>query len=256
MKDTDAEQDLLRKLKSGAIKAIDESLLPLHHLHFHNSRDEWANFCSTCRASKQRRRAARRDSGSLHREVELSLKPYGAEIWLYTLDYKSDQTAIGQFRYDLAAMDVGTGWTAFLPMRNQKTETVRHTLRRDRRHHEVLRKIVGDSANEIMQAAREEGADELSLVPYRPQANRLEREIETLGDHVKALLFHCRCIPHLRPYASRFASDMRNLFQDVVRQIGGGEGDTMLPPRLHLTTTGSSVCHRGPSLRFRPSGRW
>ena len=178
---------------------LDQSLLPLHHLHFHDSRDEWAPFCNTCRSAKQRRKAARRDSGANHHNIKYDLKPYGTELWLDTLDYKNDQVPARQFRYDLASWDVVAGRKSFMPMKNLKSETVVTTLRKHRRHDEKLRKVVSDSANEIMEAARAQNADEASLTPYRPQGNRLEREIETFGDALKAQFEHCCCVPHLRP---------------------------------------------------------
>ena len=55
-KDEKAQNELLQKLKNGALESIDQSLLPLSHLHHHDSRDEWAPFCDTCRAAKQRRK--------------------------------------------------------------------------------------------------------------------------------------------------------------------------------------------------------
>ena len=134
-----------------------------------------------------------------------------------TLDYKNDQVPVGQFRYDLAGWDVGTGWKAFMPMKNLKADTVVITLRKHRRYDEKLKKVVSDSANEIMQAARAQNADEAPLTPYRPQGNRLEREIETVGDSLKAQFEHSRCIAHLRPFVSLFVSDIHNLFGKVTR---------------------------------------
>ena len=71
------------------MKTLDQPLLPLHHLHFHDSRDELAPFCNTCRSTKQRCKAARRDSEFNHHDVKFELKPYGTELWLDTLDYKN-----------------------------------------------------------------------------------------------------------------------------------------------------------------------
>ena len=181
------------------MKSLDQSLLPLIHLHHHDSRDVWAPFCNTCRSVKQRRKAARCDSGANHHNIKYNLKPYGTELWLDTLYYKNDQVPVGQFHYDLASWDVGTGWTAFMPMKNVKADMVVATLRKHRRYDEELKKVVSDSANQTMQAARAQSADEAPLTPYRPQGNRLEREIETVGDSLKAQFEHSRCIPHINP---------------------------------------------------------
>ena len=54
------------------------------------------------RAAKQRRKAARREPGMNHTEVEQKLMPYVQELWLDTIDYKCDQLAIGACRYDIA----------------------------------------------------------------------------------------------------------------------------------------------------------
>ena len=53
-KDDDAEAELLKKLRSGTMKTLDQSLLPFSHLHHHDSRDGWAPFCNICRSAKQR----------------------------------------------------------------------------------------------------------------------------------------------------------------------------------------------------------
>ena len=82
------------------MKSLDQSLLPLSHLHHHDSRDVWAPFCNTWRSVKQRRKAARCDSGANHHNIKYDLKPYGLELWLGTLDYKNDQVPVGQFRYN------------------------------------------------------------------------------------------------------------------------------------------------------------
>ena len=70
-----------------------------------------------------------------------------------------------------------------------------------------------------MQAARAQNADEAPLTPYRPQGNRLELEIETFGDALKAQFEHCRCIPHLRPFVSLFVSDIHNLFGKLTQYV-------------------------------------
>ena len=90
---------------------------------------------------------------------------------------------------------------------------------------------ISDAAHQLMESAREQGADGLPLVPHRPQGNRLERFNETWGDHVGALMHHCRLIPHLRPFASTFMSDIPNLFQAVSRTYEGGACSA--PPYWH-----------------------
>ena len=127
-----------------------------------------------------------------------------------------------------AGWDAGTGWRCLMPLRNQKTSSIVSTLRAYRRHHETIDKVVADKANELIQAAKEENADALPLVPYRPQANHLEREVETAGDHLKAILVHAGAFPKLWPSARRYVSDIYNLFKQVSCLKGEGDDEDLV----------------------------
>ena len=231
--DLEKEEQLLEQLKSGKMKSLDQSLLPIRHLNSHNSQDSWAQFCLTCRAAKQRRKAARRDSGLQNASIRQDLKPFGEEAWIDTIDYKSDQNPLGAYRYDLALYDGGTGWEQLAPMRNVKTPTVVGTLREYRRHSESFKRLISDSANQLSEAARKQDADDLPLVPNRPQGNRIERRIEEWGDHLRAIMLHARFIPHLRPLVSRFISDVRNLFRKCDRYYPDEEATHSAVPYFH-----------------------
>ena len=222
--DDDAQAALLKRLKEGHGHAIDESLLPASHLQVHDTSDQWAQFCSTCRAVLQRRKAAKRNSGPYNTEQSIAKAPYGEQLWLDTTDYQqAGVKPIGQFRYDLASWDAGSGWLSFMPIRSKAVPSVTATLRSYRRHSESLASVISDKANELVKAARQENADALPLVPHRPQGNRLEREIESHGDRLKACLIHAGVPPKFRPFASKYVSDVYCLFKQVPRLVGEGE---------------------------------
>ena len=108
-------------------------------------------------------------------------------------------------------------------MRSKKVPDVTDTLRNYRRHSEKLSRVISDRANELVKAAKSEDADALPLVPHRPQGNRLEREIETIGDRLRAAMIHAGTPPRLRPFASRYCSDMFKLFKQVAKEVGAGD---------------------------------
>ena len=148
---------------SSMLEILSTALLPLAHIQVHSSTGPWASYCSTCRSANQRRKAARRSSGPYHADAPIKHAQFGHELWLDPLDYKSSSAPVGQYRYDLAGWDAGTGWRC-LPLRNQKTSSIVSTLKAYRRHHEMIDEIVADKANELIQAAKGENADALPLV--------------------------------------------------------------------------------------------
>ena len=73
-------------------------------------------------------------------DIKFDLKPYGAELWLDTIDYGSKLMPVGQFHWDIDGWDVETGWECFMPM-NHKAETLFSALRKHWRSDEKLRKL-------------------------------------------------------------------------------------------------------------------
>ena len=146
----------------------------------------------------------------------------GSDFWLDS-HLETDE----KLPHDLAAYGAGNGWKSVMPMQN-----IIDAFRKYQRKDEATRKVIGEGANEITQAARIEDADEGHLIPYRLHGYCLEHDVETLGDALEAQLDHCHCIPHLR-LASRFASNMFNVFGMVTLTSR---------PRPIITITGSMRC--------------
>ena len=183
------------------------------HRRFHFS-DDLSSKCPVCRAGLQRRKAAKRESGGNNSQVLKKAGSFGDEILLDTIDYSRGGRRCfwGGLRYDLALRSSYTGWICFIPLPNNKASTIRSALRRARRHWETLKVVSGGNAEELLKAGRAEGADALPGVPYRPQANRIERDIEMLSDRVRTQFVQSRLPPYLRPFISRYCSDIHNLF--------------------------------------------
>ena len=78
-------------------------------------------------------------------------------------------------RYDLIAVDSGTGWNFSFPVADKRTSTVKQALRLARSHSESLKVIASDSAGEFCKAARQFEMDFLPSVPYRSTTNPVER---------------------------------------------------------------------------------
>ncbi len=121
------EQQLARNV------AIDQGILPKSHLLHHSTADVWHKICTTCRAGLQRRKAAR--AGSTDLEVrQIPHAPFGACIRLDTEDCyleAVDEQHVQYFsglRYDLIAIDCGTGWNFSHPIPDKRTSTVKSVM--------------------------------------------------------------------------------------------------------------------------------
>ena len=116
------EQQLARNI------TIDQGILPKSHLLHHSTADPWHKICTTCRAGLQRRKAAKKESTSLEvRQVPYA--PYGDCIRLDTEDcHLEANTLAGEdavqyfegLRYDLIAVDCGTGWNFSEPIADKQ----------------------------------------------------------------------------------------------------------------------------------------
>ena len=117
-------------------QVIDQALLPKSHLLHHDTKDSWHKVCTTCRAGVQRRKAAK--SGSTDLEVrQVSKTPFGSCVRLDTEDCHlealdeslGDMQYFDGLRYDLIAVDSGTGWNFSTPITDKRTTTVKKDLR-------------------------------------------------------------------------------------------------------------------------------
>ena len=70
-------------------------------------------------------------------------------------------------RYDLIAVDSGTGWNFSEPIADKRTSTVRHAMRLARSIDEKYSRIASDSAGEFCKSARQLDLDFLPSVPYQ-----------------------------------------------------------------------------------------
>ena len=84
----------------------------------------------------------------------MHLKPYGVDLWVATLDYRCDQIPIGAYRYDLAQWGAVSVWEQLTPITAIETASITAALRKARRHNESLKKVISDSANQLIESAR------------------------------------------------------------------------------------------------------
>ena len=114
-------------------RVIDQGDLPKSHFLNRDSKDAWHKVCATCRAGLQRRKAAR-DSSTDIEVRHVSKAPFGACIRLDTEDchLEAMDEHVQYFdglRYDLIAVDSGTGWNFSSPVADKRTSTVKQALR-------------------------------------------------------------------------------------------------------------------------------
>ncbi len=209
-------------------QAIDQAILPKSHLLHHSTSDAWHKLCTTCRAGLQRRKAAR--AGSTDLEVrQIPHASFGAGIRLDTEDCHLeavDEQHVQYYagaRYDLIAVDNGMGWNFSEPIADKRTSTVKHTMRLARSADENYKTIASDSAGEFCKAARQFDMDFVPSVPYRSTTNPIERIIQTFGDRRRNCMVHAGATPLFRPFATRWAAAVHNLFVPVVRYHGVGD---------------------------------
>ena len=208
-------------------RVIDQGDLPKSHLLNHDTKDAWHKVCTTCRAGLQRRKAAR--AGSTDIEVRhVSKAPFGACIRLDTEDCHLEAMdehvqSFDGLRYDLIAVDSGTGWNFSSPVADKRTTTVKQALRLARSHSESLKVIASDSAGEFCKAARQFDMDFVPSVPYRSTTKPVERIVQTFGDRRRNALVHAGATPFFRPFATRWAAAVHNLFVPVARYTGEGD---------------------------------
>ena len=126
-------------------------------------------------------------------------------------------------RYDLIAVDSGTGWNFSDPIADSRTSTVRKTMRLARDFDEKYKCIASDSAGEFLKAARQLDLDFKPSVPYRSTTNPIERIVQTFGDRRRNCMIHAGATPFFRPFATRWAAAVHNLFVPVVRYRGAGD---------------------------------
>ena len=100
---------------------------------------------------------------------------------------------------------------------------------------EKYSRIASDSAGEFRKSARQLDLDFLPFVPYRSTTNPIERTVQTFGDRRRNCMVHAGATPFFRPFATRWAAAVHNLFVPVTRYQG--EGDRREPivatPQVH-----------------------
>ena len=157
-----------------------------------------------CQAGLQRRKAARAESTDL--EVrQIPKAPFGACIRLDSEDCHLeavDEQHVQYFeglRYDLIAVDNGTGWNFSELIADKRTSTVKHSMRLARSIDEKYKNIASDSAGEFCKAARQLDMDFKPSVPYRSTTNPIERIVQTFGDRRRNCMVHAGATPFFRP---------------------------------------------------------
>ena len=80
-----------------------------------------------------------------------------------------------------------------------------------------------------MKAGRLSGADAVPGVPYRPQANRIERDIEFMADRLKTQFLQSRLPQFCRPFVSGYCSDLDNLYGECTLTDADGNSCTASP---------------------------
>ena len=208
----------LSDFRSGKIPSFPQELIPREHGLHHSWQDEWACVCDVCRSALQRRRRSKCIFSHKSPLGIPRLEKYGACILMDTQDY-GEGVCFDMLRWDNLVIDCGCGWTSLVPMSNATATAQAASIKSISRSTD---KVVSDADSSILAAAQRLDADHNSSVPYRPKENPAERVEQDIGDRMRSLLVQARLQPFWRPLASRFASAIWNLFQEVPRTLEDG----------------------------------
>ena len=170
--------------------------------HFLTHLDPWSSKCAFCREAKQRREYAYRQ-GDPHEVDEFG---HLRGDW-YDLGPKLK--TIANSRYGLCLKDKRSRCRAFCPAPNRKTKGVVKQIR-DFCGKDKLLSFTSDNAKEFIEAADTLGVTHTPAVPFRPQSNDIERDMEVISDGLKVALLVSGLDPYFSPLAGRCWTQNQN----------------------------------------------